>query len=374
MASKFLVTNRGIRNEYILSEGEEIPNKDKLSQERIERLGLEEARLRTRYGRIQKEVNLTDYQGDPNDIITLYPHREDDDADFSASQDTRFGSKAMFGEMHEDMCSAAGGDLLIYVHGYNNDLDKAIRNLGTIEEHYIKEGSPIKHLLLFSWPSQGKKIKYRNDMKDAEESGQALARNIMKLQKFYETYFKDGDQTFCGRKIHILAHSSGARVLQHAMNYLRNGQYGMNIGVIFEEAILAAADVDDFMLETHQPLGYLCEISNRVHNYNNKKDVALTISRTTKNSNPRLGQKGVRGFSNLPSNLVMVDTTGVKEDTGLIDDLINHWYYYTASDVVNDIIAVLNGKAAIEITKKQDGKRKEWPGKSQFNLYWMGEG
>ena len=373
MASRFLITNRQIDHEVILKESDTNASVDDLSREKIARKGLEEARLRTRYGRIREDVDLQGFAGDPNDLITLYPHRENDDADFSSLHDLRFGSKAMFSELHQAMSAEAGGDLLIYVHGYNCDLDKAVRNLGLIESQYAQANSPVRHLLLFTWPAQGKKLKYRNDMRDTEESGQALARNILKLQIFLETYFEEGGQKPCNRKIHIMAHSSGARVLKYAMDYLRNGSHGMAVRSIFHEAILAAADVDDHEVQTHHSLGYLCQISNRLHNYNNKGDLALFISKTTKNAHRRLGHKGVPEFSNLPSNLVMVDVTGVKEETSGFDDLVNHWYYYTAPDVVNDILAVLKGEPAVDIVKRADSKRREWPGKSHLNLYWLGE-
>lgn len=373
MVSKFLITNRRILNEYILPENAENADIELLSKERIARDGHEEAVLHTRYGRIREDVNLQDYQGDPNDIISLYPHRENDDADFTQSKDLRFGSKAMFAALHEDMYAETGGDLLIYVHGYNNNLDKSIRTLGILESRFAQANSPVRHLMLFAWPSQNKKIKYRDDMKDTEESGQALARNILKLQTFLETYFEEGDKKPCDRKIHIIAHSSGARVLKYAMDYLRNGSHGMSVRTIFHEAILAAADVDDHEVQTHHSMGYLCQISNRLHNYNHKGDIALFISKTTKNAHRRLGHKGVPEFSNLPSNLVMVDVTGVKEDANGIDDLVNHWYYYTAPDVVNDILAVLKGEPAVDIAKRADSKRREWPNKSQLNLYWLGE-
>jgi len=375
MTSRFLITNRRIDQEYIIEEGVENAPVEALNRERINRDGKEEATLRTRFAKIQGDVDLSTFAGDPNDIISLYPHRENDDSDFLASQDTRFGSKAMFSELHAAMCADTGGDLLIYVHGYNCDLDKAVRNLGIIESRYAQAGSPVKHLLLFTWPAQNKRIKYRSDMRDTEESGQALARSILKLQRFLETYFEATPHKDCGRKIHLMAHSSGARVLQHAMNYLRHGQHGTHVRVIFNEVILAAADVDDFILENHHALGYLCQISKRLHTYNHKGDKALFISATTKNPYPRLGHKGVASFGNLPSNAVMVDVTGVREDTPFEDDLVNHWYYYTAPDVVRDILTVLKGDAAIDIAQQgtAEVKRREWAGKSQLNLYWIGK-
>ena len=370
MASRFLITNRQITNEVILPEGTENASVEGLSKEKINRDGREEAGQHTRYGRIREGVDLAKFEGDPNDFITLYPHRENDDADFSVSKNTRFGSSALFAELHKEMCSEQGGDLLIYVHGFNSDLDKAVRNLGTLEDRYVREGSPIKHMMLFTWPAQNRKVKYRDDAQDAVETGAALARNILKLQVFLDTYFEAENKAFCGRKIHLVAHSMGTQVMEHAMASLQSNSYGIALSTIFQEVVLAAADVDDFALEIGRPMSFLSQISNRIHSYNHKEDFALVISKKTKNRYPRLGQKGARNFANLPSNVVLVDVTGVKENTGLIDDKINHWYYYTAPNVVNDIIEVFKGKAAADIAA-EGSKRHKWPDKS--NLYWIAE-
>lgn len=374
MKSRFLITNRRILNEVISQEGNlQMPPSEELKQEKIARDGKEEAGLHTRYARIQPEPDLLGFKGDPNDIITLYPHRENDDTDFTVSSKIAFGSSAMFSDLHKEMCSTEGGDLLIYVHGYNCDLDSALKNIGIIEDKYIRAGSPIKHLLLFTWPAQDQKIKYKNDIRDTVNSGAALARNILKLQTFLNTYFAARDTDPCRRKIHLLAHSTGARVLEHAMVYLKNNSFDVNIRNIFQEVILAAADVDDFAMEIDRPMAFLSQISERIHSYNHKRDVALFISKTTKNPYPRLGQKGVRNFANLPSNLILIDATSADEVSNIFETAVSHWYYYTAKDIVNDIIEVFKGIPAADIggPNPVPPKRTKFPDKS--NLYWVGE-
>jgi esterase/lipase superfamily enzyme len=366
--SRFLITNRYIINESILPEHERDVSIEALNNERVARDGREEAGLHTRYGFINPKTNLLKFKGDPNDIISLYPHRENDDADFSVSKDVRFGSSALFSALHEAMCAETGGDLLIYVHGFHSDLDKAIKTTGILEDRFLKVGSPVRHILLFTWPAQNKKIKYRNDARDCIISGEALARNILKLQTFFNTWFQSGENKTCGRKIHLLAHSMGARVVEHAMAYLQKQSYGILVQTIFQEVILVAADVDDYALEIERPMSFLSQIAERIHSYNHKKDIALEVSKKTKNAYPRLGQKGIRNFANLPTNVVLVDVTGVKEETKWIDDIINHWYYHTAPDVVADIIEVFKGRAAIDIAETT-GFRKKWPDKP--NLYWL---
>lgn len=375
MKSRFIITNRQIINEVILPEDAQTPPLPGSTQEKIRRDGKDEARLHTRYGQIDPTINMADFNGDPNDVISLYPHRENDDADFNESADARFGSRALFVALQQAMSTESGGDVLLYVHGFNCDLDKAVRNLGLIEDKYVREGSPIKHLVLFTWPARNKKIRYRSDRRDTDESGEALARTILKLQKFLDSYSAQTGNTPSKGKIHLMAHSMGGEVLRYTMSSLRANLYNITLSdTIFDEAVLSAADVDHNLFERDKELAFLCSISKRVHTYNHKKDFALAISQTVLNSLPRMGRKGVESLDNLPTNLVMVDATDVKEETNAIDDNINHWYYYTSPEVVRDIIEVFKGTPALDIAKAPTtgSKRHKWPEKNA-NLYYIGE-
>lgn len=370
MNTRYVVTNRRVDHEIIFSSPNDHLDPALLSREQINNDGKEEATMHVRYARITGNNDIVDFEDDPNDIVKLYPHLENDDADFgSTNYSLKFGSLAMFNDLYNDMCSAEGGDLLIFVHGYRNDLTKAIKNLGTLEKRYIRKGSPIKHLLLFTWPSQNRTIKYKNDIQDSIESGKALGRTLLKLQRFFQTFFQDGLNPVCGRKIHIMAQSSGARVLEYAMKYVKDWRHELMLESIFTESIIMAGDVDSHALELDQDLSYLCNLSSRVHVYNHKKDKALLISNTFKNVFPRLGHKGVRNFANLPTNVVMIDATDVKEETTFFENLANHWYYVTSESVVNDVIHTLNGVAAIDIVKESDSKREAWPDRP--NLFFI---
>ena len=38
------------------------------------------------------------------------------------------------------------------------------------------------------------------------------------------------------------------------------------------------------------------------------------------------------------------DMTAIKEDMGDLEEIaLNHWYYYSSTEVANDVIPVLNG-------------------------------
>ncbi len=389
--ARYLITNREVYNERINPTPGSVPPADPgAPRETIRVDGREEARERLRFGFIpgDKPLPLTkndpNAPGDPNDLITLYPHTFNDDPEVTTPGDpaAHAGSGALFTDLYRDMCGPDGGDALVFVHGYNLDLADALRLMGELESKYLVAGSPIRHLVLFTWPARSSLIKYRDDVRDSLVSGRALGRAILKLGTFFRHFFAPEPATagraeavqprnpLCGRKIHLLAHSSGVRVLEHAMRFL--GSFPRRAPTeLFAETILAAADVDNFALEFDQPLTYACSLSRRVHAYNHKNDLALVWSGSFKNPYPRLGKNGVRNTSNLPANLVLVDVTDIKGNTSVENKFINHWYYYENPTVVADVIEVFKGTAALDIAESTTSSRAPWPGVR--GLYFLAE-
>jgi len=387
--ARYLITNRQVHHEIIHDRNGIVAPPAGTPPERINVDGREEARERLRFGFIPGDQPLplsrgAASAGDPNDLITLYPHTHLDDPEISSpgSPAANAGSGALFTDLYRDMCSDAGGDALVFVHGYNLDLADTVRLMGELENQYLREGSPIKHLVMFTWPARSSLIKYRDDVRDSQVSGRALGRAILKLGTFFRHFFAPQPapaggaeavqprNPLCGRKIHLMAHSTGVRVLEHAMRFLgafpRRGPTEL-----FAETILAAADVDNFALEFDQPLTYVCSLSRRVHSYNHKGDLALVWSGSFKNPYPRLGKNGVRNTTNLPANLVLVDVTDIKGETTLEGKLINHWYYYDSPAVVADMIEVFRGTAALDIARATTSSREPWPGVT--GLYFLAD-
>jgi esterase/lipase superfamily enzyme len=375
--NRYIITNREIYHEQIAPQTG--PSRSPAPRETIRVDGREEARERLRFGFISGNKVLPKDKNngsDPNDLITLYPHTVLDDPEVTSPGDpaANAGSGALFTNLYQDMCSANGGDALVFVHGYNLDLADTLRLMGELERQYLREGSPIRHLVVFSWPARSSLIKYRDDVRDSQVSGRALGRAILKLGTFFRHFFAplrpvtpgsvdlvQPRNPLCGRKIHLLAHSTGVRVLEHAMRFL--GAFPRRATTeLFAETILAAPDVDNFALEFDQPLTYVCSLSRRVHSYNHKGDLALVWSSSFKNPYPRLGKNGVRNTGNLPANLVLVDVTDVRGETTLEGKLINHWYYYESPAVVTDMIEVFRGTAALDIARDATSSREPWPG------------
>jgi esterase/lipase superfamily enzyme len=267
--------------------------------------------------------------------------------DINKPTDQLNGSARTFAELYNGMIGEEGGDLLFFVHGFHTNLNGALQSACDLESHYINKDSPIKHIVVFTWPAMNKLLRYRSDARDAELSGFTLARCYRMLIDFFRALFlKDHDSPPidpCGKNIHLLAHSMGNRVIENMMLEL-NRQKGDNITALFKEVILAASDVDWEIFEDPRAFYSIVNICQRVTVYYNTRDLALLVSETTKNAYNRLGKFGFRDCHKVPSHVYSVDCSGLKDQSGTETNIVQHWYYKESPKAVNDIIEVLKGR------------------------------
>ena len=103
---------------------------------------------------------------------------------------------------------AEGGDVLVFVHGYNNDAQ-------VIRDRQLRLGRDLAAeewrgvVVSFDWPSANSTLNYLEDRADAAEVAQELvARGIRPLA--------EGQANGCQTNIHLVGHSTGAYVIMEA--------------------------------------------------------------------------------------------------------------------------------------------------------------
>jgi esterase/lipase superfamily enzyme len=265
------------------------------------------------------------------------------------------GSEEVFDRLRQDMIDDPA-DCLFFIHGFANSFERALYRAATIGRFYRGGGSgPLSkklHLFAFCWPSDGVLIglpnAYRSDRIDAMLSGPAIGRTILKALDFVGT-LRPEDR--CNRRIHLLAHSMGNWALRYALQHIRDeGALGRT--VVFDQAILAAADEDDNALEKTGKLRSLSELARRITVYINFQDVVLHVSDWTKGNPDRLGKSGPRHPEDVPNNVTVVNCSKVitqkevtdAEDVELGDaNETTHQYYRNDETVRRDIVQVLKG-------------------------------
>ena len=312
---------------------------------------------------------------DPEDIlrtdaVNIQPSVPYTREDIDTPTNQLLGSSRLFVELYKAMAGEGGGDLLFFIHGFNNDLKGALKSVCDLEKKYITSASPIKHIVFFTWPAMNRLLRYRSDAKDAELSGYTLARCYLMLIDFFKAAFikRSGSNNRpvepCGHNIHLLCHSMGNRVLENMMMELNN-QKSETVTALFKEVVLAASDVDWQVFESPRAFSCLTNICQRVTVYYNTKDLALLLSETTKNAYNRLGKYGLRS-PHIPSHIYTVDCSGINDEAGLENKLVEHWYYVESDRVITDILMTLTGINAEDFVNET---RKMIPGNAtQYRL------
>ncbi len=285
------------------------------------------------------------------------------------------GSRSAFADLFLRMSGHHGdaekGDVLFFIHGYNYEFDESLKHLSELHATYVGGNSPIKHLVYFSWPSKGKSLSYRRDAGNARISGYALGRVFLKFRQFLDENInpKEGRPP-CDRKIHLMAHSMGAQVLEHFCR--AHAKMSGRPPNAFEKIFLLHADCDHDTLEPHGLMAQLPDMGDVIV-YNNRSDDALLISQTTKNSLNRLGRRGPRDLGLLSTRITVVDCTGASSDLvgrrgsfskGIKERTIDHWGYMVRKAVVSDIRQVLSDTGRNEI----NGRKKH---QDHVNLFLL---
>lgn len=273
------------------------------------------------------------------------------------------GSEQAFASLRGSMKNGHA-DTIFSIHGFNYSFEDAICRTAQLKDWL---GAVPRNWILFTWPSDGRAEpfkSYKSDRKDAEASGAAMARGILKAADYVRSLSREQQ---CERRIHIIAHSMGNYVLRHAIQEMRRF-VGRALPRIFDQIILFAPDEDSDALELEHKLGPLEHLGRRTTLYYNMQDVALWISDLSKANPNRLGDIGPSNRSVLPANFSLINASAAAAMEGE-EDATRHQYYRINKSVRDDILAVLDGEDDATIGKTL--KKRTW--RPEGN-YWRLEG
>ncbi|MGE0152661.1 MAG: alpha/beta hydrolase [Reyranellaceae bacterium] len=272
------------------------------------------------------------------------------------------GSDETFDRLRQDMIDDPA-DLLFFVHGFANSFDSALVKAAQLRKFYggtAKHGKKL-HVMAFSWPSDGKLVApgnaYRSDYLDAEISGVAIGRVFLKAARFVSELPRD---QWCGRRIHVLAHSMGNWALLNALQHVRREAPAVSARMI-DQVVLAAADAPNDAFESDDKLRSLGGLAARVTVYMHPQDLALHISSTLKGNSDRLGKTGPRDPALLPANVAVINVWNAAPiDPNVDTEYTTHQYYRHNKLVRNDIVSVLHGLTDDAIANRQWRTEKRW--------------
>jgi esterase/lipase superfamily enzyme len=220
----------------------------------------------------------------------------------------------------------AGGEVLVFVHGYNNSFEDAARRTAQIAYDLKFRGAPV----MYSWPSQA-----RATLEGYRTDGQMAGWSEEHLVEFVATLAEQSG----ARRVHLIAHSMGNRIVAGALRRLVEQNPAGRIPR-FNEVILSAPDVDaEYFKRAIAPR--IVHAADRITIYSSSRDYALKMSRFF---NPRARRRLGEGGENLTvfpehDNIDVVDATDVETDLFAL----NHSYHADSPTVLSDMKLLMQG-------------------------------
>ena len=200
----------------------------------------------------------------------------------------------------DERTGAARGDILVYVHGYNNGSEVVLERHRRLKADL--QGVGWKGAMVsFDWPSDKRPIGYLEDRHDAKRSAMYLVTDLIALLAAKQTHD-------CAVNTHIIAHSMGAYVVREAFDDADDAQLADNSWMV-SQLCLIGADVSSASLSDGNPRSTsLYRHCTRLTNYFSLDDSMLKLSNVKRAGvAPRAGRIGLPLLA--PTKTADVDCT-----------------------------------------------------------------
>lgn len=206
--------------------------------------------------------------------------------------------------------------ILLYIHGFNNnpepDIFKRAEALQTLINKEKGEGFALVVPLIWPCDDDGKSRfldDYWDDQKAADFSGSAFARMLSKFDSWRKEEAMSDNP--CMRRINLLAHSMGNRVLRTSISYWGKYDHHGMVPMLFRNVFMVAADVVNHCFEPGRSAALIPATARNVVVYYANDDLAMPASKVANIKNRllsrRLGMTGIEDITKVPKNVYEVD-------------------------------------------------------------------
>jgi esterase/lipase superfamily enzyme len=202
--------------------------------------------------------------------------------------------------------------VLFYIHGFSNLPESSIFPRAMALQTLCDQRAPDTiQVVPVIWPCDddpGIVKDYWDDQKSADMSGYAFARA---LEFFMRWRNEQPEETPCTKRINVLAHSMGNRVLRQTLACWNRYDLANGVPLLFRNSFLMAADIVNESLEEPHAGRLMSQASRNVVVYFASDDLALRASKVSNLKNKvasrRLGHTGPENLDKTPSNVYAVD-------------------------------------------------------------------
>lgn len=240
---------------------------------------------------------------------------------------TEIGSQALMTALKQSKAQ----QLLLFIHGSANLPESDIFPRAALLQRLFDQDEPgMIEVVPLIWPCDndlGVVKDYWDDQKSADLSGFSFARV---LQKFISWRELTPDETPCLKRINVLAHSMGSRVLRETLANWSKYDLANGVPLLFRNTFLIAADIVNESLEEGETGHLISEASRNVSVYYAADDLALRASKIANLKNKitsrRLGHTGPQDINKVANNVYAIDCDNFNNQ---YDWPIGHAYYFS---------------------------------------------
>lgn len=179
------------------------------------------------------------------------------------------------------------GDILVFVHGYNNDPPVVMKRHRMLKRNLADAGFEGT-VVSFDWPSNNVALNYLEDRSDARKTSIKLVDDCIRL--FTTTQLRG-----CSFNVHLLAHSTGAYVIREGFDDADDRRHIAASNWTASQVVFISADVSSKSMGTDDSKSSsLYRHSVRLTNYHNPYDSVLKLSNIKRvGVAPRAGRIGI---------------------------------------------------------------------------------
>ncbi len=199
-----------------------------------------------------------------------------------------------------DATGEARGDVLVFVHGYNNEPPTVLMRHRKLQADLPTFGFNGA-IVSFDWPSGDKALAYLRDRHNAKLTAFQLVSDCIELFARMQSTAK------CELNVHVLAHSTGAYVIREAFDDADEHRGISTINWTLSQLVFIAGDVSAAsMTNGNADSESVYAHCIRLTNYSNPFDEVLQISNVKRAGlEPRVGRIGLP--SNVPAKAVNIN-------------------------------------------------------------------
>lgn len=228
-------------------------------------------------------------------------------------------TRLKWNEFFRELKNSEYRNILFYIHGYSNLPEDVFKKTESLQKMFDTKTSKEVLVVPFIWPCDndlGGLKDYYDDKIAADRSATSLTNALNDFIKWGKE--KENEEVPCLKRINILAHSMGNRVLRRALYEWKKYYLPQGIPLISRNTFLVAGDIENESLEIGKEGESISDFSRNVVVYFSNDDLALRGSKIANLpagiASKRLGHTGPENIEKCKKNIYSIDCDDINSE------------------------------------------------------------